>query len=564
MHKKLIVKAQNGYHNVALGGAATLGSGNTPPSQTVKDTSSGGGVKSPNSGASFNSQAFNQNMSMATGIGVGLAKQLLGGEVSNETNRYNQVFSDASNLLGQYKWIADLVAIGSELRYKFDPDHTTDQVTGEDQFFDSYFGPILPGGWVNMATIQKSSKLLPQTDEMLPDMGSGYGDIMDSYNKVKDLAGKKMGNALGQRDRANKKIHNVNLQLGKLLPIWEKTMQDQLLTSQMADRWNQQAENTMNGGFGNIYFGRLGFKMDILPKVHAILNKPKVVDTLTEWDIQEFKDGGKMNVIPEGALHARLHHMENAEGLTKKGIPVVSIAEGGEVEQQAEIELNEIIFNLDVTTELEKLMQDGSDNAAIEAGKLLVKEIFENTDDRTGLINELTNKESTPEEAVKNHKVFQQGGVLNTKTIEDLVDYAIQKSPTFVKRIGPNMGYAEFTDGNGRKQRGTHVLSYTTDNNKFVVFPQIQMREGKLEYIPNWKEAYGKARQDNNILEFDTEDDARNFSSNYKDSKQWKQYFDQWNRQYGMYKNGGIIEKIDKLSPEQIDKLTNFLKELEA
>jgi hypothetical protein len=36
-----------------------------------------------------------------------------------------------------------------------------------------------------------------------------------------------------------------------------------------------------------------------------------------------------MNVIPEGSLHARLHHMENAEGLTKKGIPVVTIAEGG-------------------------------------------------------------------------------------------------------------------------------------------------------------------------------------------------------------------------------------------
>jgi hypothetical protein len=30
-----------------------------------------------------------------------------------------------------------------------------------------------------------------------------------------------------------------------------------------------------------------------------------------------------VNVIPEGALHARLHHMDNAKGLTKKGIPVV-------------------------------------------------------------------------------------------------------------------------------------------------------------------------------------------------------------------------------------------------
>ena len=113
-----------------------------------------------------------------------------------------------------------------------------------------------------------------------------------------------------------------------------------------------------------------------------------------------------MNVIPEGSLHARLHHMENAEGLTKKGIPVVSIKEGGEVEQQAEIELNEIIFNLEVTTELEKLMEDGSENAAIEAGKLLVKEIFENTDDRTGLIKQLTEpKEETSEDLVKQHRV---------------------------------------------------------------------------------------------------------------------------------------------------------------
>jgi hypothetical protein len=31
-------------------------------------------------------------------------------------------------------------------------------------------------------------------------------------------------------------------------------------------------------------------------------------------------------------------------------------------------------------------MQDGTDNAAIEAGKLLVEEIFNNTDDRTGLL----------------------------------------------------------------------------------------------------------------------------------------------------------------------------------
>jgi len=156
----------------------------------------------------------------------------------------------------------------------------------------------------------------------------------------------------------------------------------------MGDRWNERTMRILNGGFGNISFGRLGLKIEILDKVHSILNAPKVLDTLTELEdeVPEFKEGGKMNVIPEGSLHARLHHMENAEGLTKKGIPVVSEMEGGELEQQAEIELNEIIFTLEVTQELEKLMEDGSDNAAIEAGKLLVKEIFENTDDRTGLL----------------------------------------------------------------------------------------------------------------------------------------------------------------------------------
>ena len=102
----------------------------------------------------------------------------------------------------------------------------------------------------------------------------------------------------------------------------------------------------------------------------------------------KFKDGGKVNVIPEGALHARLHHMD-IDNITKKGIPVVVQKEGGEVEQQAEVERNEIIFSLEVTQKLEKLCKDGSDEAAIEAGKILVKEILENTVDNTGLINEI-------------------------------------------------------------------------------------------------------------------------------------------------------------------------------
>ena len=137
--------------------------------------------------------------------------------------------------------------------------------------------------------------------------------------------------------------------------------------------------------------------------------------SLQEWqpviktDIKEvvtMADGGKTeskqeeakqeettqkNVIPEGALHARKHHMEHAEDLTKKGIPVVD----NKGEQQAEVEKNEIIFTLEVTKQLEELhkkyqeaSQKEKDELAIEAGKLLVYEIMHNTIDRTGLIKE--------------------------------------------------------------------------------------------------------------------------------------------------------------------------------
>jgi hypothetical protein len=63
-----------------------------------------------------------------------------------------------------------------------------------------------------------------------------------------------------------------------------------------------------------------------------------------------------MNVIPEGALHARKNGMELAkEGeVTHKGVPVVD----NDGNQQAEIERNEIIFNKDTTDTIEKAYKE--------------------------------------------------------------------------------------------------------------------------------------------------------------------------------------------------------------
>ena len=102
-----------------------------------------------------------------------------------------------------------------------------------------------------------------------------------------------------------------------------------------------------------------------------------------------------MNVIPEGALHARKNNMEGAgEDFTSKGIPVVD----NNGEQQAEIEKNEVIFNKDLTDFLEENMkkynEEGADKdaIAIKVGKRLAKELLTNTDDRTGLIDDIQEK----------------------------------------------------------------------------------------------------------------------------------------------------------------------------
>jgi LysM repeat protein len=149
--------------------------------------------------------------------------------------------------------------------------------------------------------------------------------------------------------------------------------------------------------------------------------KNKKGGSLGDSDIPEIEETSQKNVIPEGALHKNKHHMEHAEGLTKKGIPVID----DEGEQQAEIEHSEIIFTLEVTKKLEEYYKifysDESSNkekeqAAIDAGKLLVYQILENTEDRTGLIESC-----------------KKGGSLTLKTTtDDLIEEALEWMPTVV------------------------------------------------------------------------------------------------------------------------------------
>lgn len=115
-------------------------------------------------------------------------------------------------------------------------------------------------------------------------------------------------------------------------------------------------------------------------------------------ELNYFRQGGQMNVIPDGALHTRKNNMEGAgEDFTHKGIPVMD--NGGQ--QQAEIERNEVIFNKEVTDFIEEnykkfkseeTSNSEKDEIAIKVGKRLVKELLENTQDNTGLIQEVQEK----------------------------------------------------------------------------------------------------------------------------------------------------------------------------
>ena len=321
----------------------------------------------------------------------------------------------------------------------------TDQMTTADKIMDSTFGRISGVGLFNDA-FGKTTQQFSANNDTIEKVGGDYADSVNTIEDAVSKAGKKYGLfSNGARKRANRLIDTARTQQNIMTNI-SNEYQDQLANkSYLAyTRYGQD----INGGIQQQYLraakhgailqrinlrkhrkgGQLKDKIDIEVKQEQwqpIINLeyPEVsklkeggqLEESKEWtpiislDIQKLEEGGKTdkskqeldkiketnqkNVIPEGALHAHKHHMENAEDLTKKGIPVVD----NNGEQQAEIEREELILSLEVTKQLEDLhkryqgytnTQKEKDELAIEAGKLLVYEILHNTEDRTGLIKE--------------------------------------------------------------------------------------------------------------------------------------------------------------------------------
>lgn len=162
---------------------------------------------------------------------------------------------------------------------------------------------------------------------------------------------------------------------------------------QAMDNTNQRVKNQLGGGQNyDAILSKDGSKLYPVNNFTPITDYAQDFFNSQAQTVASYKDGG--SVIPDGELHKNRHNIEavrpELEGqITHKGIPVITEEEDPKtgdikVTQHAEIECGEVILELSITKKLEKLYKEGTDEAAIEAGRILAKELITNTEDNTG------------------------------------------------------------------------------------------------------------------------------------------------------------------------------------
>lgn len=294
----------------------------------------------------------------------------------------------------------------------------TDAMTTTDAILGSSFLSLTPLGLVN-GFGGKKADTITKDNEAFAQVGSSYTGSESTVNDALTKSGKKYGLlSSGARKKANREIAEAKRQQSIISNISDD-MQDRIAirTSMSAINGNRRGFQ-MQGGYDQsaVRIGRRGMSIELLEKARSILKAQKrskqetpqhknggsIIELISETTISlvdplnvpEFQNGGSINVIPDGALHARKHNM-NLDGITEKGIPVVSEKDNGKIEQQAEIEKEEVIFRLEVTQKLEELekkyyseetSQKEKDEYALEAGKLITEELLHNTKDNAGLL----------------------------------------------------------------------------------------------------------------------------------------------------------------------------------
>lgn len=379
----------------------------------------------------------------------------------------------------------------------------TSGMTRTDAVLGSTLGEMTPLGLVNgfFGKKSKSLDLNEKSNNTMSTIGSSYGGAVNDWNNAFQKSRKKYGLfSSGARHKANNLINNANGNMNTMNGISDTAQTQQLLENTMGDVDAENYRMNLLGGYNKrIQIGKNGIRLTldrIKDKALAMQNSSFIKDEDTEdicdvpdgYDPDMFKPGysnvldkdnprmfqagGEMNLIPEGALHARKNDMK-VDNITKKGIPVVD--ENGK--QQAEIEKNEIIFKKDVSHQLEILAKDGSDDAAIKAGKILAHEIMENTDDRTGLIPAARNgmklqhggtvqktKYGQPAKDMKLTGSIADNRMANEKDILDNMRKALPGLAHVQFRLVPDPNYT-------KEKTQTGAIEYLPKDQNDVVYP---------------------------------------------------------------------------------------------
>ena len=262
----------------------------------------------------------------------------------------------------------------------------------------SNFGPI---GTVAGAALEMINGIGGKRNSTLDDYTS---DIADDYG-----AGKmKVSNAIGQYSNKKAGLSDFGFH-----DKGERALEDARIKQRKMWTNSEYNKKRLNSDQGELLEARNQLKLTGANDVFQLSGKHgmkfpeldyarKILSLQSTKQVKEFKEGGVIgsdkNFIPGGHLHKNLHHITDnnpdLEGkITKKGIPVVAMDEGGEVTQVAEVETGEYTMSLTSTKTVEKFYNqykaNPSDDILIQCGKFLVDEILKNTDDKTGLIKSI-------------------------------------------------------------------------------------------------------------------------------------------------------------------------------
>jgi len=339
------------------------------------------------------------NMKNASGL-LGAASSLLPTANNNElSNTINQGYDTAADMAMSIPGVG--TAIGGAMKLTSALNKGLSSLTGGattindasnkgDEILSSNLFALSPLGLTNSLT---KTKIAGSDTQLASTINKGYSptdglektEIGGVTNFMSRLIGGKKKTLVKTRQNQVKKIDSENA--NKSFSVFQDNQNQLAAQNSYGDITSKNSSQLLGGYNTNILSAKKGAKINP-KKLSNIKNKAL-------YEVNKLKEGGQINVIPEGALHARKNNYEGdlKDNVTHKGIPVITYNEDGGIVQHAEIENSEIIFNKEVSIKLEEMFErhkkaDDKEKKEIEleCGKYLTEEILENTEDNVGLI----------------------------------------------------------------------------------------------------------------------------------------------------------------------------------